>query len=86
MFFLIEPSPFEDHRGIFRRNFCQNEFKENGIDFEVKQANISENFAKYTLRGFHYQEDPSNEAKILSCITGIIYNVVLDIRKKFSNL
>ena len=77
---LIEPHLFQDHRGIFRRNFCLEELKNNDINFTVKQANVSENPAQYTLRGFHYQK-PAEEAKILSCITGSFYNVVLDIRE-----
>lgn len=80
--FLIKPKLHQDNRGIFRRNFCQEELLKNNIDFVVKQGNISENFKQYTLRGFHYQSYPSQEAKIISCVTGKIYNVVLDIRQK----
>ena len=80
--FLIIPDPHQDERGVFRRSYCQDEFSKYGIDFKVKQGNISENFNKYTLRGFHYQLPPSNESKIITCVTGALYNVVLDIRKK----
>ncbi|MBC8227527.1 MAG: dTDP-4-dehydrorhamnose 3,5-epimerase family protein [Gammaproteobacteria bacterium] len=80
--YLINPDPHEDERGIFRRSFCVNEFKKNGISFEVKQGNISENFNKHTMRGFHYQVEPSNESKIISCVTGSLYNVVIDLREK----
>jgi dTDP-4-dehydrorhamnose 3,5-epimerase len=41
--FLIQPTPFEDERGIFRRHFCAAEFAEHGIAHDVKQANVSEN-------------------------------------------
>ena len=80
--FLIIPEPHQDERGVFRRSYCQDEFSKYGIDFKVKQGNISENFNKYTLRGFHYQLPPSNESKIITCVTGALYNVVLDLRKK----
>ena len=80
--FLIIPDLHEDQRGIFRRSYCQEELSQKGIDFNVKQGNISENFHKHTLRGFHYQLPPSNESKIITCVTGALYNVVLDIRKK----
>ena len=80
--FLIIPELHQDERGIFRRSFCQDLFFEHGINFNVKQGNISENFHKHTLRGFHYQADPSNESKIITCVTGSLFNVVLDIRKK----
>ena len=79
---LIIPEPHKDERGVFRRSYCQDEFSKYGIDFKVKQGNISENLHKYTLRGFHYQLPPSTESKIITCVTGAIYNVVLDIRKK----
>jgi len=79
--FLIIPDSHQDERGIFRRSYCKEEFSRHGVDFDVKQGNISENFHKHTLRGFHYQQFPSNESKVITCITGVLYNVVLDLRK-----
>lgn len=79
--YLIKPSLHEDERGIFRRSFCQEEFNKNGIKFNVKQGNISENFKKHTLRGFHFQVSPSNESKVISCLTGSIFMVIIDLRK-----
>lgn len=79
--YLIEPAVFADERGVFRRSFCQNELKEAGIEFTVCQGNISENFSKFTMRGFHFQKMPSAESKILTPITGALYNVVLDLRR-----
>jgi dTDP-4-dehydrorhamnose 3,5-epimerase len=78
---LIIPDVFEDDRGAFRRNFCAKELRENGINMSVCQGNISENISAYTMRGFHYQKNPSDEAKILTPISGVIYNVVIDLRK-----
>jgi len=79
--YLIIPSPHKDKRGVFHRSFCEDEFADFGLSFSVKQGNISENFKKNTLRGFHYQRSPSNEAKVISCITGDLYSVVIDLRK-----
>lgn len=79
--FLIQPAPFEDERGIFRRHFCSREFAEHGIAHEVKQANVSENRHAHTLRGFHYQLAPHGEGKTLSCLKGAIYDVVVDLRE-----
>ena len=79
--FLIEAQFYRDERGLFRRHYCESELKQNGIDFSVKQGNISENAKKFTLRGFHYQKAPSKESKIISCISGSIYNVIIDLRK-----
>ena len=77
---LILPDVFEDNRGAFRRNFCFKELKENGIELSVSQGNISENKSMFTLRGFHYQKNPSSESKVLTPITGSIHNVVVDLR------
>ena len=60
---LILPELHEDDRGIFRRSFCKSELLSEGVDFEVKQGNISQNFKKHTMRGFHYQVAPSEESK-----------------------
>jgi len=79
--FLLEALLHRDERGLFRRHYCEKELKENGIDFSVKQGNISENTKKFTMRGFHYLKAPSNESKIISCITGSIFNVIVDLRR-----
>ena len=77
----IIPEAYQDDRGIFRRHFCVDEFKKNNIDHEVMQANISENFHKNTLRGFHYQIGDYAEGKTLSCLRGSIYDIIVDLRK-----
>jgi len=79
--FLIIPDVHSDERGVFRRSFCKQIFEKNGLVFNVLQGNISENFNKHTLRGFHYQSSPSNESKIISCVTGSLFNIVLDLRR-----
>ncbi len=77
---IIEPLIFEDNRGTFRRTFCAEELNKLGINFRVCQGNISENLAKHTMRGFHYQKSPSFESKILTPVSGSIYNVIIDLR------
>ena len=79
--FLIQPTPFADERGMFRRHFCSREFAEHGIAANVKQANVSENRHALTLRGFHYQLEPHAEGKTLSCLRGAIHDIVGDLRK-----
>lgn len=78
--YIIEPEPFKDERGVFRRNYCLKEFHDHGLRTDVVNANISENKFKYTLRGFHYQVAPYREAKTLTCIKGSIYDIVIDLR------
>lgn len=81
--YIIETEPYADERGLLRRHFCQREFAEKGIMTDVKQCNVSENKLRLTLRGFHYQLPPHGENKILSCIKGAIYDVVVDLREEF---
>jgi dTDP-4-dehydrorhamnose 3,5-epimerase len=78
--FLIEPNLFSDERGIFRRHYCSEEYAKHGIKTGVMQGNVSENPHAYTLRGFHYQLAPHAEGKTISCITGSIYDIVVDLR------
>ena len=80
--YLIKPEPFKDKRGIFRRHFCINELKKYRITKSIEQANISENPKKGTLRGFHFQKKPHQEAKTISCFKGSFYDVIIDLRKK----
>jgi len=80
--FIIEPEPFMDERGVFRRHFCEKEFNDHEITAIVKQSNVSENKYKFTLRGFHYQVAPYSEGKTLSCLKGSIYDVVVDLRSE----
>tara|TARA_Y100000590_G_scaffold467417_1_gene646258 strand:- start:737 stop:1285 length:549 start_codon:yes stop_codon:yes gene_type:complete len=79
--YIIELDPYKDNRGTFKRHFCEEELKKNNIHFNIKQTNISFNIKDKTLRGFHFQKPPHQEDKIISCISGSIYNIVLDVRK-----
>tara|TARA_B100000959_G_scaffold36176_1_gene34785 strand:- start:362 stop:889 length:528 start_codon:yes stop_codon:yes gene_type:complete len=78
---IINPTPFEDGRGLFRRHFCNEEFLKNDIEINISQSNVSENKYKKTLRGFHYQLAPNQEAKTLSCFKGSIFDIVVDLRE-----
>jgi len=78
--FIIEPEKFEDERGFFARTFCRREFESHGLNPNVVQCNISYSKNKGTLRGMHYQIAPYEEAKLVSCIRGAIYDVIIDLR------
>lgn len=78
---LVEPEVFSDERGRFFRNFCAQEFEARGIVSKVVQGNVSVNPHRGTLRGFHYQVKPYEEAKTISCMTGAVYDIVVDLRK-----
>lgn len=80
--YLIELELLEDDRGFFARTFCKEEFQKHGLDFSCVQCNLSYNKKKGTLRGMHYQAPPHEEAKIVCCCSGAIFDVIVDIRLK----
>jgi dTDP-4-dehydrorhamnose 3,5-epimerase len=80
--FIIEPELLRDERGFFARTFCKDEFEEYGLETDIVQCNISYNKKKGTLRGMHYQVHPYEEAKIVSCTKGAIFDAILDLRKE----
>ena len=82
---IIDLKKIADIRGFFARLWCKNEFKDNGIDFEIKQINTSLSTNKGTLRGLHFQYPPKSEGKIVRCVSGAIWDVVVDLRKNSLN-
>jgi dTDP-4-dehydrorhamnose 3,5-epimerase len=78
--FLIEPERITDERGFFARIWCRDEFAAHGLNPALAQANVSFNHRKGTLRGMHYQAAPHQEAKLVRCTRGAIWDVVLDLR------
>ncbi len=69
-----------DGRGFFARSWCQKEFEDQGLNPKVVQCNVSFNARKGTLRGIHYQDAPFQEAKLVRCTKGAIYDVIVDLR------
>ena len=72
----------EDERGFFARFFCQDEFKKFNLNNKILQINTSLTKKAGTLRGLHYQKFPFQETKVVRCLKGSIYDVVVDLRKK----
>lgn len=79
--FIVRPQPHEDERGFFARTFCLDEFKKHGLDPQIVQRSISYNRRRGTLRGMHFQVAPHEENKLISCIRGSIYDVIVDLRR-----
>jgi dTDP-4-dehydrorhamnose 3,5-epimerase len=78
--YCIELEPFQDERGIFARTFCQKEFQRIGFNKQIVQINCSASRQTGTIRGLHYQIPPACETKIIRCIQGRIFDVMVDIR------
>jgi len=81
--YIIEIEPIEDKRGFFARSFCEEEFKKHGLNPHIAQCNISYNEKKGALRGMHYQVAPYEEAKLVRCTRGAVYDVIVDLRPDF---
>lgn len=80
--YLIDIETHGDSRGFFGRAFCVKEFQEHGVAFTVAQANVGYSGKKGTLRGLHYQVAPHQEAKLVRCISGAVFDVIVDLRKE----
>ena len=79
--FLLEPTLIPDDRGCFAEAFHAEQFAARGLDVDVAQVNISFNDRRHTLRGLHYQVAPHEETKIVRCVRGSVFDVVLDLRR-----
>ena len=78
--YIIEPKKLEDERGFFARIWDKDEFSKMGLDSKIVQSSISLNKKKGTIRGMHYQSKPHEESKIVKCVRGKIFDVLIDLR------
>jgi dTDP-4-dehydrorhamnose 3,5-epimerase len=78
--YVIRLEEKADERGFFARSFCQQEFAERGLRTTVAQSNLAYTKKAGTLRGMHYQVAPATETKLVRCIRGAIYDVIIDLR------
>ena len=78
--YLLEPERIGDERGFFARTWCAREAAVLGLNTVTAQCSVSFNAKRGTLRGMHYQAPPSEEAKLVRCTAGALYDVLLDVR------
>lgn len=78
--FVIRLEPREDDRGSFSRAFCKREMAAAGLDFDIAQANIVRTHNAGVVRGVHYQVEPAPERKIVRCLRGAVFDVIVDMR------
>jgi dTDP-4-dehydrorhamnose 3,5-epimerase len=79
--YLVDVLASADERGWFARTFCKDEFNKIGFNGDWVQLNHSFTNEKNTIRGLHYQLPPFAEIKLVKCIAGIVFDVIVDIRK-----
>jgi dTDP-4-dehydrorhamnose 3,5-epimerase len=78
--YILELERREDARGFFARSFCQREMRDHGLPDKLVQANIALTHRRGTVRGMHYQVAPAAETKVVRCLRGGIYDVIVDLR------
>jgi len=78
--YIIDLEKRGDERGFFARVFCEAEFGRHGLATRFVQVNDSLSAERGTLRGLHYQLPPRAETKLVRCIRGAFYDVILDLR------
>jgi dTDP-4-dehydrorhamnose 3,5-epimerase len=78
--FTIEVEPFQDNRGFFTRTFCEREFAQYDLVQHFVQANHSGSHGKGVIRGMHFQHPPFSEVKLVKCVQGAIFDVIVDAR------
>ncbi len=78
--YFVDVKRYEDERGFFGRAWCQQEFEAHGLNSKLAQCDISFNKKRGTLRGMHYQAAPYQEAKLVRCTMGALYDVIIDLR------
>jgi dTDP-4-dehydrorhamnose 3,5-epimerase len=82
--YILNSKKFEDSRGNFNRLYSMSEFEQIGIKDPIQQINHSYTKEKGTVRGMHFQHPPRTEVKILRCLKGRIFDVIIDIRRNSS--
>ena len=79
--YIIEPELIEDERGFFAMSWLPEEFERHGLNPRLAQCNISFNKLSGTVRGMHFQNEPHDEAKLVRCTRGAMYDVAIDLRR-----
>jgi dTDP-4-dehydrorhamnose 3,5-epimerase len=79
--FLLDLERKEDERGFFARTFCVDEFQANKLNARMVQCSVSYNKRRGTLRGMHWQDVPAAESKLVRVTRGVIYDVIIDLRR-----
>lgn len=78
---IADVEPFRDHRGLFARFFCRRELDSIVGDRSIVNVNFSSTCRKGAIRGMHFQRYPHQEMKLVRCIRGVLYDVIVDLRK-----
>lgn len=77
---IVEPEPRRDERGFLARTFCEREFSKRGLNIHWPQHNHTLTQGRGSVRGLHWQAEPKPEIKLVRCLSGAVWDVVVDVR------
>lgn len=77
---LMELERLEDERGFFARTYCEREFAAHGLNTRWPQCNLTRTLRRGMIRGLHYQAEPKPEIKLIRCVAGAVWDVIVDLR------
>ena len=78
---LLTPKIYGDERGFFSRFYCEDEFTQHGLNTTWTQMNLSFTHEIGSLRGLHFQRGIAAEVKLVRCLRGRVYDVIVDLRE-----
>jgi dTDP-4-dehydrorhamnose 3,5-epimerase len=78
--YVVKAEPIHDERGYFARTWSREEFAEHRLETKLEQCSVAHNEQRGTVRGMHYQVAPNSETKVVTCIAGSVYDVLVDVR------
>ena len=84
--FVLQTEPYIDHRGKFARIYCQNDLKQIGHSKQIVQINHSLTRKSGAIRGMHFQYPPKAEIKMVKCLRGSVFDVIVDLRRDSDTL
>lgn len=79
--FIVRSEKRGDHRGYLVRSYCEETFREAGLNTRWLQSSITSSPAPATLRGMHFQTPPFAEIKLIRCLTGAVWDCLVDVRR-----
>ena len=79
--FVVKHDVRSDDRGRFKRQYCEREFADAGLNTRWVQVNHSVTLGRGSVRGLHFQLPPSAEVKLVSCPSGRAFDVAIDLRQ-----
>lgn len=77
---VMRSNKFFDERGFFNKIINRKILESEGLHFDFDSVALSSNYHSGTMRGLHFQSDPYAEEKLVTCVRGSVFDVLVDLR------